>query len=288
MKVTIWGSRGSIPAPGKDTVIYGGESTCIEIVTDSGERIVIDAGSGIRKLGNKLVGDHGAKVFTLLLTHAHWDHLSGFPFFKPAYRPDRSIRLCGGADPQASLMKYLRHQMDPPYFPVDMSEMKAAFSEGCSCGFSDCGNALPGIGKAFRCESIPLSHPNGGYGFKHTDTSGRSFVFLTDNELRFRHESGRSRDDYVAFCAGAELLFHDAHYTDEEYARTRTWGHSTYKDAVDLALDAGVRRLGLFHHDPDRTDAQIDANVAWCRDYLRSRGSDIDCFACAAGMEFDL
>jgi phosphoribosyl 1,2-cyclic phosphodiesterase len=284
MKVTIWGCRGSITAPGKDTLRYGGESSCFEILTDDGETIIIDAGSGIRKLGNKLIKEAGKTQLTLLMTHAHWDHLAGFPFFKPAFSPRYSISVCGGPDAQDSVMKCLRHQMEPPYFPVDMSAMKASFGTGCRCGCADCDHRLPGLGSSHRCEAIPLNHPNGGWGFKLTGRNGHSFVLLTDNEIRYHHETGRSREEYVDFCRGAELLFHDAQYTEEEYAKTVTWGHSTYRDAVDIAIDAGVKRLGLLHHDPERSDDEIDRHLAWCRGYIAERKSSLECFACAEGM----
>jgi phosphoribosyl 1,2-cyclic phosphodiesterase len=286
MKITIWGCRGSITSPGKETLRYGGESTCLEILTDEKETIVIDAGSGIRKLGYKMVKDTSLAKFSMLLTHAHWDHLAGFPFFRPAFFSRFSITLCGGQAPRISLMNYLRHQMEAPYFPVDMTAMHATFTEGCTCGCAECNHTIPGIEGAHRCDSIPLNHPNGGFGYKLTGKLGKVFVFLTDNELQYRHETGQNREDYVLFCKNADLLFHDAHYTEEEYRKTKTWGHSTYKDAVDLAIDAGVKRLGLFHHDPDRTDEQIDRQVEWCKDYIRDRGSNLECFACAEGDNY--
>jgi ribonuclease BN (tRNA processing enzyme) len=169
-----------------------------------------------------------------------------------------------------------------------MNDMKAAFEKGCQCGSTDCGNRLPGIESPHMCEAIPLSHPNGGYGFKISGTSGKSFIFLTDNELQYKHETGRSREEYVTFCKDADLLFHDAQYNEEEYKKTKTWGHSTYKDAVDLAIDAGVKRLGLLHHDPDRCDDDIDYYVQWCNTYIHEKNSPLECFACAEGMSFEV
>lgn len=288
MKITIWGCRGSISAPGKETLRYGGESTCLEITTDEGNTIIIDAGSGIRKLGNNIMKNAGNKNLTFLLTHAHWDHLAGFPFFRPAFSSAYTMNLCGGPDPQRSLMKYLRHQMEPPYFPVDMSAMKAKFTEGCQCGITKCTHTFPGIESSHKCDAIPLNHPDGGYGFKQTDSKGKTFVFLTDNEIQYHHENGRTREEYVSFCSNADLLFHDAHYTEEEYLKTKNWGHSTYKDALDLAIDANVKKLGLFHHDPDRCDDDIDRYVAWCNEYIKSKNSALECFACAEGTTFEL
>ena len=286
MNITIWGSRGSIPSPGPDTVRYGGDTTCLEI-NSRGYRLIVDAGSGIRKLGQKMLREEGRLESAFFLTHMHWDHMSGFPFFRPAYKPEFRFFLCGGAGPQHEILKYLQHQMDPPYFPVDSTILRAEFLEGCVCENGDCRNRLNHFDLEVRCESIPLNHPNGGYGLKMTD-GDRKFVFLTDNEIRFAHPEGLSRDAYVAFCRGADLLIHDAQYTEKEYRITRSWGHSTFDDAVDLALEAGVRRLGLYHHDPDRTDIELDELVEYCRERIAGKDGFLECFACADGMTLEV
>lgn len=287
MKVKIWGCRGSLPAPGRETLIYGGESTCLEVVSGNGEKIIIDAGTGIRKLGNALLKEERRGNVTILFTHAHWDHLSGFPFFKPAYSPEFSISLCGGPVPRDTIMQYIKHQMSAPYFPVDISAMKADFTAGCSCGSGVCGHCPGGTVTSIKCHSIPLNHPNGGYGFKFI-CDGKTFVFFPDNELRFEHKGGLSIDEYADFCSGADLLIHDAQYTEDEYRRTISWGHSTYMDAVDLAIKSGVKRLGLFHHDPDRHDDAISIQVDACKKFIADNESNIECFACADGMLLDV
>jgi len=284
MKIKVWGCRGSITSPGEKTLRYGGESTCIEITSNMGQKIIIDAGSGIRNLGHELLKDKTISGINLLLTHAHWDHLAGFPFFSPAYLPEFSISICGGPMGQESVLKYLAHQMEPPYFPVVFNLLKARFEVGCVCTREFCDHILPGHDDTIKCHSIPLNHPDGGYGFKFVET-GKTFVFLTDNEIRCHHGAGLPRKSYIDFCGDADLLFHDAQYTEEEYDRTRSWGHSTFKDAVDLAMEAGVRCLGLFHHDPDRSDEEIDRQVDRCREYILKSGSPLECFACHQGMD---
>lgn len=288
MKLKVWGCRGSIATPGPETVRYGGESTCYEIVTDSNDLIVVDAGSGIRRLGNALVKDGSRRELTLLLTHSHWDHLAGFPFFKPAFIPGYRISLCGGYDSTHSILRSLSHQMDPPYFPVDMGAMKATFVTGCSCGMGNCVNALPDVSPGHRCESIPLNHPNGGFGYKFTGKTNRSLVILTDNEIRYRHSEGLDRQSYVDFCRDADLLVHDAQYTEEEYEKTRSWGHSTFADALDLAVDAGVRRLVMVHHDPEHTDDDLDAQALWCAEYMAKKGASLEWELCSEGSEYYL
>lgn len=276
MKIKIWGCRGSLPAPGLHTLRYGGHTTCLEIRARSGEIVVVDAGSGIRNLGKALVRGRGARHVHLMITHSHWDHLMGFPFFAPAYFREWTVTLCGGPHAQDALRKYLGHQMKAPYFPVDFSVMKARFKFGC---------ASPKGGRigSLQIAAIPLNHPNGGFGFRFTE-QGRSFVFLTDNELDFPHPGGRDREEYGAFCRGADLLLHDAQYTDREYRQTRGWGHSTFASATDLAIAAGVKRFGLFHHDPDRTDASLDQQVEFCQRRIARARARIKCFAAAEGM----
>lgn len=280
MDITIWGARGSIPSPGAHTLRYGGNSTCLEIRPNDGGVIIVDAGSGLRLLGKKLLEEPGEQVLHMVLTHSHWDHLSGFPFFTPAYF--RRFHICVGGGPAAhgTLKAYLTRQMTAPYFPVDFSVMKASFTFDEAC---------PHLGRLGPVEflSIPLSHPNGGYGFRFSK-NGKSFVFLTDNEPHYDHEGGFKPDVYADFCRDADLLLHDAQYTDEEYKVTRGWGHSTFNQATDLAIAAGVKRLGLFHHDPDRTDDDLDRQIDACRQRIAAAGAHLDCFGAAEGMTIRL
>jgi phosphoribosyl 1,2-cyclic phosphodiesterase len=286
MKIRVWGSRGSICAPGPQTIRYGGNTACVEVQTGAGKTIVLDAGSGLRLFGKELLRVKWTKEVTLLFTHAHWDHLMGFPFFTPAYLPGYTITLSGGPMAQDTIRKYLTRQMEPPFFPVDFSIMRAKFLFGCHCQNGQCPGTLDAAANQ-QCNAIPLSHPNGGFGYSFSE-QGRKFVFLTDNELGVAHAGSASRDEYVEFCRGADLLFHDAQYTEKEYRVTRGWGHSTFAEAVDLALDAGVRRLGLYHHDPDRTDDALDEQVAFCQARIKQRGSDMECFAVGEGMTFEV
>ncbi len=281
MKIHIWGCRGSIPAPGAETLRYGGNSTCLEITSAKGSTLVVDAGSGIRLLGKKLLRTPGPQELCLLLTHSHWDHLMGFPFFTPAYFSRFTINVCGGPQAQDSLSGYLRQQMSAPFFPVEFSVMKANFLFKCQCT----SGKPPAHGVGVR--SIPLSHPNGGYGFRFTD-AGRSFVFLTDNELDFRHPGSLERKDYLEACRGADLLIHDAQYCDEEYKITRGWGHSTYESTTRFAMEAGVGSLLLFHHDPDRTDDDLERWTDFCRNLISKEGVKMECHAAREGMEIPL
>jgi len=276
MLIRCWGARGSISVSGKEYLKYGGDTTCIEVVSDSGELIIIDAGTGIRALGNRLSMEKTRKIH-LLLTHAHWDHPSGFPFFKPIYKKESEIKVYGPQTTQDSVRHILSKAMSAPYFPVELSDVSA------NIAFHGMGTKDYNIGSV-RIATIPLSHPNQGAGYR-LEENGRSFVFLTDNELTHHHPTGCDYADYVNFARGANLLFHDSEYTREDYKHTKGWGHSVYLDVLNLAMEAGVGALGLFHHNQDRIDDEVDKIEADCRRIVAKEGSALKVFAVATGME---
>lgn len=279
MLIRCWGSRGSIAISGKDFIKYGGDTTCIEVVSNAGDLIIIDAGTGIRLLGNRLMREKTRKI-NLLLTHAHWDHLSGFPFFKPIYHKESVIKVYGPQTTQDSLKKIISKTMSSPYFPIELEDINADIE------FLGMGTKDYKIGSV-KIQTIPLSHPNQGVGYR-LEEDGKSFVFLTDNELTYRHPKGLEYDDYLKFAKGADVLFHDSEYSREEYKETRGWGHSVYLDTLKLAIDAGVKSFGLFHHNQDRTDSEVDKIVTECRAVINTSGAKLDCFGVAAGMEIKL
>ena len=279
MKIKVWGSRGSIPACGKDFLKYGGDTTCIEIRSKGNDLIIIDAGTGIRHLGKNLIKEHKFS-FDMLFTHSHWDHIIGFPFFAPIYSKKTVITMRGCSFCEKSLKEVITGIMRPPGFPVKFEEISASFEF----------KAIPSknffIG-SIKVSPIELSHPNFGLGYRFEE-DGKSFVFLTDNELGFSHPGARSFEDYVDFCRGADILIHDAEYTAGEYPNKKTWGHSTVNQALDLAFRAKVKSLGLFHHNQDRTDAEIDKILAFCNDKASAETLSPRCFAVYAGQEMDL
>ncbi|HUT66224.1 MAG TPA: MBL fold metallo-hydrolase [Spirochaetota bacterium] len=280
MKITIWGARGSIPTPGPSTVKYGGNTTCVEVSLQDGTMIILDAGSGIRNLGKKIIEERKTNDIYLILTHSHWDHLIGFPFFKPAYSNNYAIHIRGGPIAKETVRNYLEHQMEPPYFPARFSAMKAKFD------FTHGIPIVKQIGSA-TVTPIPLSHPNGGYGYRIKDGE-KTFVFLTDNELEHHHEGGKSLADYIRFCEGADLLLHDAQYTDREYRSVEGFGHSTVSISLELGIRARVKRFGLFHHDPDHTDAEIDGIVGEIKRLLQQKKATLNFFAASEGRELIL
>ena len=279
MIINIWGSRGSIPVSGKNYIKYGGDTTCIEITTKNNVTIIIDAGTGIRKLGNKLIEENKHR-FHMIFTHAHWDHLLGFPSFKPIYRKNTTIDMYGCPFAWDSIKDLIANTMTHPYFPIEYDEISAKISYSKLCKNEIQIDSLSII-------PIFLSHPNNGIGFKFIEDN-KTFVFLTDNELSFLHAGGLEFEDYRKFCQGADFLIHDAEFTEDEYVGTRTWGHSIYTDALRLAVESGVKEFALFHHNQDRTDKEIDKIVDHCKEVIAKEKSSMKCFAAASGMEITL
>lgn len=270
MLVRSWGSRGSIPVSGQEYLKYGGDTPCLEVRSRDGQTLIVDSGTGIRRLG-KLLSAEGITHFDLCFTHSHWDHIIGFPFFRPIYDAKTFIRLHGCPMTQGNIRDLLAKTMESPYFPVNFGQIAAniQYLGLCQAPFS--------VGSV-SVDTIPISHPNLGLGYKFIEDK-RTVVFLTDNELGYQHRGGQSFADYVAFCHGADLLIHDAEYTEDEYLETKTWGHSTYTDALRLALQAEVKAFGLYHHNQWRCDDEIDRLVADCRRLAKKAGRDLDCFA---------
>jgi phosphoribosyl 1,2-cyclic phosphodiesterase len=277
MKVRIWGCRGSIPVPGKTCIKYGGNTSCIEIVLDDGATVILDAGTGIRELGQRIMEEGRGPDIYLFLTHSHWDHIMGFPFFKPAYSSHFNLHIRGGPIAKDVLKKYLERQMEPPYIPARFSSLKATF---------DFTHGIPLTRTVGMAEviPIPLNHPNGGYGFKVKEGE-KTLVYLTDNELGFHHEGGKNLREYTAFCEGADLLLHDAQFTPKEYETSASWGHSDFISAINLAIDARVKRFCMFHHDPDRRDENVDRIGEVAKQVVLKKSLVMDIFPAAEGQE---
>lgn len=279
MYIKCWGSRGSIPVSGKKYFKYGGDTTCIEIRTKSDDIIIIDAGTGIRRLGTQLMKENRTH-YHFLFTHAHWDHVMGFPYFKPLYSKDVVLEVHKCAFHNDFVEKILTNVMTPPNFPVNYADIKAKI------------NYIEAHTKEFEIGSvkvvpIPISHPGSGSGFKFVE-DGKIFVFLTDNELGFIHQGGLPYQEYRDFAYKADLLFHDAEYTPKEYETSIDWGHSTYTDVLNLAFDAKVKKLGLFHLNQERTDQQMDRIVESCKKIIDKEGRKLKCFAVKSDMTFKL
>jgi len=279
VRITTWGARGSIPVSGPEYVRFGGDTTCLEVRAATGEVIVVDAGTGIRRAGERLVRE-GVREIRLLFTHAHWDHVLGFPFFAPLYERGTRVEIHGCADAVVTIREILSRAMRPPTFPVDLGQVAAELVFPAAC-------PDPLTAGALSATYFPLSHPNGGVGYAFEE-GGRRLVFLTDNELGLVHPGGRAAADYAGFASGADLLFHDAEFTAAEYPGRRGGGHSTWEEAVDLAVAAGVRRLGLWHHNMERADAELEGIVAAATARARAAGAPLDVFAAEQLRELEV
>ncbi|MEO5358011.1 MAG: MBL fold metallo-hydrolase [Nitrospirae bacterium YQR-1] len=279
MLIKCWGSRGSIPVSGREYLKYGGDTTCIEIVTDSGERLIIDTGSGIRELGKKMLDESQTRMH-IFFTHFHWDHIMGFPFFRPIYKQGTQIDFYGCVFSKGTIAEMISKTMVSPNFPVNFNEVKAEFKYNDLCKGNFKINSM-------TITPIYLSHPNGGLGYKFQE-NGKTFVFITDNELTYKHPGGLDYKDYMEFAKGADLLYHDSEYIEEEYSDKITWGHSIYLDSLRLAMEADVKSFGLFHHNQNRTDDEIDAMVENCRAIIKQNGNSQTCFAVEKGNEIVL
>lgn len=273
MKLTFWGTRGSIAVPGPDTLRYGGNTTCLCLEVEGQPPVVLDAGTGIRALGLRLARLGGPRRINLLITHLHWDHLLGFLFFEPAYRQGYDLAVGGWPRGLEGLKNLFDSRRGDGHFPVLFSNLPARVrsEESLQAPQVDLG--------PLEVRTVPLNHPQGGIGLRFS-LEGRSLVFLTDNEL---HGPGRlGMEDYARFCQGAQVLVHDAQYLPQERRERQGWGHSDWESVVELAQKAGVERLVLTHHDPGRSDAEVDDILAQAR---QAAGGGLRVEAAREGLE---
>jgi phosphoribosyl 1,2-cyclic phosphodiesterase/CheY-like chemotaxis protein len=294
-RIKFWGVRGSIPVPGPSTIGYGGNTTCVEVRTN-GDIIILDAGSGIRELGLALEEEFGAAPInlTLLLTHTHWDHIQGLPFFLPAYKAKNSIRVLGYEGARAGLATILAAQMEVPFFPVSWRDLPGTIKirELKKMEFS--------IGKV-RVRSRFLNHPGICAGYRLFTKEG-SIAFLPDNEpfeplkLKLAARDGThphkaraqavvERSKLVEFLKDTDVLILDAQYTDEKYQEHIGWGHGALSRVVSLALEARAKKLFLFHHDPAHDDHKIEEMVERARFLVVESGRQLEVEAAREGAE---
>jgi phosphoribosyl 1,2-cyclic phosphodiesterase len=207
MRVTFWGTRGSIAVPGRDTALYGGNTTCLEVDLQSGSKVIIDAGTGIRALGERLAATEKRTDIHLLITHIHWDHILGFPFFAPIHEPSSRILIDGFHTCMKGLRYMFDNKMVDGFFPIQFDALKAEirYLDRLSKGSLEIDDTV--------IDRIPLQHPQGGFGFRFREGK-RSLVFVTDNELRTDARAGSTPEEYAAFCRDADILIHDAQYSD--------------------------------------------------------------------------
>lgn len=290
MKLTFWGVRGSIPTPGKHTVRYGGNTPCLELRLDDDRLIIFDAGTGIRNFGDYLINNGESVNAYLLISHPHWDHIQGFPFFKPAFIPGNELTIVGTDRAEKSLNEIISEQMNRIYFPVQLHDLKAKI------------NFIPvkeeGEMKIFdaKVKMIFVNHPGFTVGYR-LEYKGKTLVYISDNEPfdkaaaesltnfeprvkeKFLSAAGDPNQRVFDFCRDADVLIHDTTYTPEEYIDRVGWGHSDYLFTLRVAAEANVKRLYLFHHDQNHSDDKVDEILKKCKKEIKSRGYKFECEA---------
>jgi ribonuclease BN (tRNA processing enzyme) len=276
MIVRCWGVRGSIPTPRRENLRYGGNTPCVSIDLGAGTLIVLDAGTGIVDLGRDI--DPRIDTIVLFLTHLHADHIQGFTFFAPMHQRRHRIFLPPPpVHPEWSLMRLF----DGVHFPLTADQIVASPSLSLH-EVEEC-LALHGV----RVFHIATNHPGGAAAYR-IERDGFSMVFMPDDELDPPYPRASSREEIVEFCRGADLLIHDSQYLTSELPWMAGRGHSTIEQTCALAADAEVKRLLLFHHDPGRSDDQLDAIGKEACEMLRARGSSVECIVAHEGLEIEL
>lgn len=283
--VRCWGTRGSIPTPGPETAGYGGNTSCFEVRVGD-ERIIFDAGTGIRPLGRKLVSREEPGKTYIFLTHFHWDHIQGFPFFLPLYSPGWQMEIVGPpqgtAEGEVDVQTLFAGQMGPVYFPVPFEAVSSELTfSHLTEGHWEHGN--------FVVSSMRMRHPSFTVGYR-IQAGDRCVCYIPDNELVGAEYDVDPdwRDRLADFVDGVDLLIHDAMFTEEEYASREGWGHSTFRQTLEFAISAGVKRIMFFHHAPERSDAELNRILARYREETAERGLEIQVDAAFEGKQIDI
>ena len=310
-KLKFWRVRGSIPTPGPKTIKYGGNTSCVEISFPNGEIFVLDAGTGIRELGEYLNKYIKPQKINMFISHFHWDHIQGLPFFAPLRDPNMQIIIYGCEEPDSQIKNILSNQMDSTYFPIELTDLAAKIS------FKSLEQGIYLIGDV-EVETKYINHPGYALGYKF-QYSGKNIVFISDNEPFFDDEMNMKKngnevihnmekisellpdeiekifnqfsesktEKLIEFISGADIFIHDAQYTPQEYLERKKWGHSPYTYPIDLAIKANVKKLLLYHHDPQHNDDYMDKIRIKAREYaLKNNSQSLELYIAREGDEY--
>ena len=285
MQVRFWGTRGSIAVPGEKTSKYGGNTSCVEVRAEDGTVIVLDCGTGARELGQHLLASTSNPLrLHMFIGHTHWDHIQGFPFFAPAFLPDTELNVYAPAGFQHGVEDAIAGQMQYSYFPVTLRDLRSRLH------FTALEEGLFRIGEVL-IQTQYLNHTAPTLAYR-ISSGGATVAYVTDHEpfwkpagRTFRHPGDQR---HLSFLEGADLIIHDAQYSNEEYAGKIGWGHSTVEYATDIALSAGSSRLALFHHDPAHDDVTVARLEATARERAAATSRSLEVFAAAEGLALDV
>ena len=277
--VDFWGVRGSVPSPGPTTTRYGGNTSCVSITVDN-KILILDAGTGIRNLGSAIIGQPELEIF-VVVTHSHWDHIQGFPFFTPIYQPDRPVHMFPTLHKKNVVLSSLIDQMDGAHFPITPDQVPSNFNFVTE-------NPLEFLeSNGFHMELVPMNHPGKAFGYK-IKIDDKIICYFTDNEIDPPYEKSIELDVLTEKCRNADILIHDAQYIEADMPLKHGWGHSLISQVTKLGESAEVKNLVYYHHDPERSDDDIDAELETASKTLKENGSSVHPYFAYEGLKLSI
>ena len=277
--VDFWGVRGSVPSPGPTTIRYGGNTSCVSITADD-KILILDAGTGIRNLGSTIISKPDLEIF-VIVTHSHWDHIQGFPFFTPIYQPNRPVHMFPTLHKKNVVLASLIDQMDGAHFPITPDQVPSNFNFVTE-------NPLEFLeSNGFHLEMVPMNHPGKAFGYKIT-IDDKVICYFTDNEIDPPYEKSIELNELTNQCRSADILIHDAQYTEDDMPLKHGWGHSLISQVTELGKSAEVKNLVYYHHDPERTDDLLDKELEKAAKTLKENGSSVQPYFAYEGLKLTL
>ena len=277
--VDFWGVRGSVPSPGPTTIRYGGNTSCVSITADD-KILILDAGTGIRNLGSAIISKPDLEIF-VIVTHSHWDHIQGFPFFTPIYQPNRPVHMFPTLHKKNVVLASLIDQMDGAHFPITPDQVPSNFNFVTE-------NPLEFLeSNGFHLEMVPMNHPGKAFGYKIL-IDDKIICYFTDNEIDPPYEKSIELNELTNQCRNADILIHDAQYTEDDMPLKHGWGHSLISQVTELGKSAEVKNLVYYHHDPERTDDLLDKELEKAAKTLKENGSSVQPYFAYEGLKLTL
>ncbi len=277
--VDFWGVRGSVPSPGPTTIRYGGNTSCVSITADD-KILILDAGTGIRNLGSAIISKPDLEIF-VIVTHSHWDHIQGFPFFTPIYQPNRPVHMFPTLHKKNVVLASLIDQMDGAHFPITPDQVPSNFNFVTENPLEFLAN------NGFYLEMVPMNHPGKAFGYKIT-IDDKVICYFTDNEIDPPYEKSIELNELTNQCRNADILIHDAQYTEDDMPLKHGWGHSLISQVTELGKSAEVKNLVYYHHDPERTDDLLDKELEKVAKTLKENGSSVQPYFAYEGLKLTL